>query len=259
MEEMDYTFLRRTVYRYRELFPFASFSALGRSWNGRAMFALRLGDQTDAALWVGGFDGRDRLSPRLLLDFFEKLCRLYAGDGALAGIRIRPLFEEKGVTILPCASPDGLAENRAGNAHGVNLAENYKPHWVERKRLTQGLNDEALFAGGVPESEPETRALLNACRRCRFRHMLVLGQGANTLAAYAPDCPRQEAEMMRKVFCAVGGFAAVPPSFSPGLTCGAAEQFEAEFHRPAFSLAIDGADPDAGSKLEEALVLSCLM
>ena len=41
-EPMDYTLLRRRVYRCRELFPFAGFSAVGRSWNGRALFALRL-------------------------------------------------------------------------------------------------------------------------------------------------------------------------------------------------------------------------
>lgn len=255
-EAMDYTLLRRRVYRCRELFPFAGFSAVGRSWNGRALFALRLGEPTDAVLMLGGFDGRDDLTPRLLLNFFEKLCRRYAEDAALADIRIRSLLADRGVTILPCVNPDGLAQKQTGNAHGVNLAENFKPHWAERRRLTQ--DDENLFAGSVPESEPETRALLGACRRGDFRHMLVLGRGDNTVSAYAPDSPHQTAQLMQKVFCAVGGLTAQPPCFSPGRFCGAAEQFEAEFGRPAFCWGLNEADGAAAAR-EEALILSCLM
>lgn len=257
-ETLDYTELRRTVYRYREQFPFAAFSAVGRSWNGRALFSLKLGDPNDAVILLGGFDGRDSLTPRLLLRFFEKLCRHYEDDAMLSGIRIRSVFQEKGVVILPCVNPDGLDQKQTGNAHGVNLAENFKPHWNERKRLIQA-DDDTLFAGSVPESEPETRALLYACRRTPLRHMMVLGQGQNTVAAYAPDCPQQKAEMMRNVFCAVGGFSAEPSVFSPGYGCGAAEQFVAEFHKPAFVLSVSGSLADAEAKAEETLILSCLL
>ncbi len=257
-EPMDYTLLRRSVYRCREQFPFAEFSALGRSWNGRALFALKLGDPTDAVLMLGGFDGRDELTPRLLLRFFEALCRRYAADSELCGIRIRSLFRDRGVTILPCVNPDGLEQRQTVNAHGVNLAENFKPRWSRRKQL--GPPDEQeLFAGTAPESEPETRALLNACRRGKFRHMMVLGQGANTLTAYASEDPQQQAQLMQKVFCAAGGLTAQPPLFLPGSACGAAEQFEAEFHRPAFYLGMKEPAFSAEAALTEILVLSCLM
>ena len=88
---------------------------------------------------------------------------------------------------------------------------------------------------------------------------MVLEQGQNTVAAYTPDCPQQKAEMMRNVFCAVGGFSAEPPVFSPGYGCGAAEQFVAEFHKPAFVLGVSGSLADAEAKAEETLILSCLL
>ena len=255
---MDYTSLRRAVYRCREQFPFAEYTALARSWNGRALFLLKLGNQADPVLFLGGFDGTDRHSPRLLLRFFEKLCRSFEAGGRLSGIRIRSVLQEKGVMILPCVNPDGLALGQTVNAHGVNLSENYKPFWEQRKRLTLP-SDDALFAGKTPECEPETRAVLRACRRYPFRYMIVMGPGQNAVTAYAPDCPEQKAEMMQKVLCAAGGFEARPPRATPGAYCGAAEQFEAEFRRPAFWFGLKEAGPEAEKRWEEALVLACLM
>ncbi len=258
----DYTQLRQTVYRYREAFPFADFSALSRSWNGRALFSLRLGNPNDPVLFLGGFDGRDTLSPQLLLNFFEKLCRSYAENTALSGIHIGSVFRDRGVMILPCVNPDGLESRQCVNAHEVNLSENYKPLWYERKHLLQSFDSSRkalFFSGKVPESEPETRAILRACRHRSFRHIMVLKNGNGTVTASSPKSPEQKAEMMQKVLCSTSGLAAEPLSFAPGSYCGIAEQFAEEFCRPAFCIAVQGEPESAQKILEETLVLSCIM
>ncbi|HBL40983.1 MAG TPA: hypothetical protein DDY98_05195 [Ruminococcaceae bacterium] len=258
---LDYTLLRRTVYRLRDEFPFAEFSALSRSWNNRALFSLRLGNTDDPVLLLGGFDGLDTLSPQVLLSFFEKMCKSYVENTSLSGIRIRSILQTRGVMILPCVNPDGLESKQNTNAHGVNLAENYKPHWHERKHLVPLSDDarEPLFAGKVPESEPETRAILRACRHRAFRHIMVLREGDDALCVSSPKLPEQRAEMMQKVLCSTSGLPAEPPCFSPGRYCGIAEQFSEEFNRPAFCLSFCGTKESVYRQLEETLVLSCIM
>ena len=104
----DYAQLRRTVYDYKERYPFASYCVCARSWSGRALFSLSLGNRQSSALFVAGIKGGDVTSVRVLLRFFEQLCSCVEEKTEVAGIRIGEVFKEKGVVIVPCVNPDGM-------------------------------------------------------------------------------------------------------------------------------------------------------
>lgn len=282
----DYAQLRRTVYDYKERYPFAGYGVCARTWSGRAIFNLTLGNRQQPALFVAGIRGNDVAGVRVLLRFFEKLCSCVEKKSEVEGIRISEVLKEKGIIIVPCVNPDGMeitlrgavaAGSYAGlvervcadtsvwraNARGVDLNLNFSSEYKESKKAAQGCGYTSpgpyFYAGKVAESEPETRAVTRLCRSREVRHALVL-EGGND-GVYAPSCEEgaERAEMMTRILSLSSGLKRVSESPGPLEKNGFAEWFVKNNQKPAFVLNAKGSYEELYSKLEEMLVLSIIM
>jgi murein peptide amidase A len=116
---------------------------VGRSVEGRAIRATRIGDGPRAMVIVGCVHGDE--------------C---AGRSVIR--RLRAATPPAGVTLwlVELANPDGTTADTRQNAHGVDLNRNFPYRW---RRLPRGT----FYSGPRPLSEPESRALYAFLRRTR--------------------------------------------------------------------------------------------
>jgi len=180
----------------------SSSQAIGESVLGRPIMLLSFGKASRRVLIVGGLHG-DEYGADVAEAFATYLARHPAAI---------PNGTE--VDIVPSANPDGVAEDRRGNAHHVNLNRNFPAYnW-------RPMMGPRTTSGPHPASEPETRAIIRqleagyACvislhssggvvdfdgpgglplaeriaRASRFRvlHLAVLGAYPGSLGSYAP-------------------------------------------------------------------------
>ncbi len=286
VQNFNYAQLRRTVYEYKEKYPFAVYCVCARSWSGRAIFSLSLGNRQSPAVIVAGIKGGDVTGTRVLLCLFERLCQCVEGKKEIAGIKIGEVFKEKGVVIVPCVNPDGMEISQSGavaagsyaglvervcadtsvwraNARGVDLNLNFSSGFSCSKKAAESCGYTApgpyFYAGKVPESEPETRALSRLCKSRDVRHTLTLESGAEYI--YAPVCDEwtERAEMMTRILELSSGTKRLKEQPGPLARHGFADWFVNRYKRPAFVLNADSSSQELYSKLEEMLVLSIIM
>jgi protein MpaA len=116
------------------------FETIGRSSEGRPIFARRFGGPTPPVLVFGGIHGDEPSSVEVLLDLIPRL------GGA-------PVW------LVPAANPDGLARGAKNSARGVDLNRNFPA------RSWTAAHAEGYFPGTAPLSEPETLALAELVAR----------------------------------------------------------------------------------------------
>ena len=123
---------------------------IGRSSQGRPIYAAEFGSGGDLTLIVSGFHGNEKASVGVTLE----LCRWLA--------RWKSPTPGQRVVVVPVVNPDGFEAHRRENARGVDLNRNFP---------TMNWGDETLRPSDDPGpaegSEPETRAILNLVRRER--------------------------------------------------------------------------------------------
>lgn len=282
----NYAVLRRKIYECKEKYPFAGYSVCARSWSGRALFSLSLGNGKDPALYMAGVRSGNTAGTRVLLRLFERLCDCVDRRSEVAGIRINEVLCEKGVIIIPCVNPDGMevvssgaiaAGSYAGlvervcsdtaswqaNARGVDLELNFSDGFAQTKKIAEGCGYTApgpyFYAGKVPESEPESRALVRMCRSRDIRHSVILRSGADCL--YTPDvsCGTERVEMMCRILELSSGLGRLREGPGPLDKSSFAEWFVSTYDRPAFVLNTRDSFEDLYARIEEALVLSLVM
>ena len=281
-----YAVLRRKIYECKEKYPFAGYSVCARSWSGRALFTLSLGNTKEPALYIAGVRSGNTAGTQVLLRFFERLCECVDTRGELAGIRINDVLKEKGVVIIPCVNPDGMeivssgavaAGSYAGlvervcadtaswraNARGVDLELNFSDGFTQTKRIAEGCGYTApgpyFYVGKVPESEPESRALVRMCRSRDIRHSVILRSGPDCLYTPAPVNGTERVEMMCRILelsSRLGRLRDTPGSLD---TSSFAQWFVNTYSRPAFIMSARDPFEELYARTEEALVLSLVM
>ncbi len=285
-EGFGYAVLRRKIYELKERYPFAGYSVCARSWSGRALFTLSLGNTREPALYIAGMRSGSVAGTQVLLRLFERLCECVDTRSEVAGIKLHDVLCEKGVIIIPCVNPDGMeivssgavaAGSYAGlvervctdtslwqaNSRGVDLELNFSHGFTQTKKIAESCGYTApgarFYAGKVPDSEPETRALVRLCRSRDIRHCVILRHGEDTLYTPTVVSGAERVEMMCRILelsSDIKRSVDLPGALQKN---GFAEWFVSSYQRPSF--VIDSVDSykDLYSKIEEAMVLSMVM
>jgi predicted deacylase len=141
-----------------------SSKVIGRSVQGRAIRAYRLGDPTSPvkAVVLGSIHGDET-----------------AGIRVTEGIRRGQPVHEVDLWVIPTVNPDGVARGTRQNVHGVDLNRNFPYHWG---RLTG-----KYYSGPRALSEPESRALKAFLDKVRPRFMVSFHQPLNGVGSDRKD------------------------------------------------------------------------
>ena len=296
---MDYGAVRRLCAalcgRYRCLRPMT----IGHSLLGRELPALLLSPedgkpQPQRVLLAAAFHGQEWLTALCALRLCEELCKALTADLPLCGISLSAALQGRQVWIVPMVNPDGVeiaryGSRRAGeyasfvhtaggdvcglwqaNARGVDINHNFNAGWEEMQVLAQKNGKIApgprQYSGSLPESEPETRAVTDLCRRYAFRHVVALhSQGEEIYWRYGEHTPPQSV-IMARVLGAASGYRVADPA---GMAShgGFKDWFISCYHRPGFTIELgEGENPlpvegfeELYAKAREMLVLSMLL
>ena len=292
--EYDYITRNKIMEELCKKYPFIKKSIIGKSCLGHDIKALKIGSTQGYCLITAAFHGSERITATVLLMFIENLCRAIAEDGIIAGLKARRALVGRGVIFVPCVNPDGCdisllgtkaAGNRAAeiaklckndcthwnsNLRGVDINHNFNAGWEELRKLEResGIYGPAptRFGGFAPESEPETKALTELCRRIEMRHVIALhSQGEVIYWSYgAKKIPR--ARKMAEIMATSSGYALDVPI---GLAAGGGfkDWFITEFSRPGFTVELGlGENPlpiedteKIYNRVEEMLMLCAIM
>ena len=252
-------YLRKLV-NLKKTFPFLKLGSIGRSVQGRKIYALFLGNMHSPTLFAGAFHPLEWLTESLLVRFSEELCK-----NILVSKELRCAVQKRGIIIVPCTNPDGVelllsrgasaglyksfTDKISGgdyrmwnsNIRGVDLNHNFDAgHDILRKmEAAEGIVGPSLrrYGGRRPNSEPETRALVSLCRSfCVSRVYAFHSQGEEIFYKYGDRVPAG-AESIAQMLSKASGYSLQTQG---GLAShgGFKDWFIKEFNYPAFTIEI---------------------
>lgn len=246
-------------------YDFVRREKVGESVCGRSIDALSVGNGDKRSLWVAAHHGLEWITTLIVLKFFDEICNGYASNASINGVNVRGRLQNRGLTIIPCLNPDGVEIAISGfnavpkaelpikdindsiskvwqsNANGVDLNHNYDAGWAELHKLERKNNivcaAHTRYGGRRPESEPETIAITNFCRKNYFENAIAFhSQGEEIYWNYGENTSK-ESESLAIAFSLLSGYEVSSPE---GLAVGGGfkDWFIEEFNRPAFTIEV---------------------
>lgn len=227
-----YNILTEDIKKLKEKFPDIPVFSIGKSVEGRELFALKAGIGRKKIFLNGAHHGMEWLTAKVLIAFAEEL----AENPPTA----------TSFYIVPMVNPDGVEIAAAGsrwqaNARGVDLNHNYDALWALSKKAEQehGIFQPGptRFGGEYPESEPESRAVADFTRQNDFDAAIALhSQGEVIYYDFCGCVPDGTEEYLNK-FEACSNYRRDTPM---GIASygGYKDWFIKKFKKPAFTIEI---------------------
>lgn len=245
---MEHGAVQERIFQLRGQFPFLQTAVIGQSLLGRSLYALTVGRGEKHILLAGAFHGMEHITADLLLAYLESLCE----DPPPCRVTVVPLVNPDGVAIQQHgwqwagryrgtvkAVSGGDTSRWQANGRGVDLNHNFAADWQDLRRREQaaGINGPAAtrFGGYYPESEPESHALAQLCRREQFSLAVALHtQGEEIYYDFGKNTPCQSLAIAQAMAEASGYAVAEPAGLAVG--GGFKDWFLTAFCRPAFTI-----------------------
>ncbi len=261
--EYDYFQRKGIIEELCRRYSFIKKTVIGRSCAGRDITALKIGATDRYCLITAAFHGSERITSTVLLMYIEELCEAIKNEGYIAGLKMPRALRGRGVIFVPCVNPDGceisllgrkgcgtLADNIAkackndfehwnANLRGVDINHNFDAGWEELRQKEREMGiygpSPTRFGGHKPESEPETLALTELCRKAEIRHVTALhSQGEVIYWSYGKKQPSRSRRMAEIMATSSGYKLDVPTGIAEG--GGFKDWFINEFGRPGFTI-----------------------
>uniref|UniRef100_A0A8C9UQT5 Carboxypeptidase A6 n=1 Tax=Spermophilus dauricus TaxID=99837 RepID=A0A8C9UQT5_SPEDA len=152
--------------------------SIGRSYEGRSLFILKLGRKSQAykrAVWMDcGIHAREWIGPAFCQWFVREALLTYRSDAAM-----RKMLKHLYFYIMPVFNVDGYhfswthdrfwrktrSRNSRFHCRGVDANRNWKVKWCDEGASMHPCED--TYCGPFPESEPEVKAVANFLRKHR--------------------------------------------------------------------------------------------
>jgi g-D-glutamyl-meso-diaminopimelate peptidase len=274
---MGYEELCEATNRLKRKYRSVQCFSIGRSVLGRKIIAYMLGAGGSPVLYVGAHHALEYLTSMALVKFTGALCEAAESGQTLCGSDVRKLLLTHCVYIIPMLNPDGVelhlhGSSTAGalreklgriangdfsqwqaNARGVDLNHNYNAGFKQLRQMEieKGITGPAprQFGGYRPESEPETHALCNLCRRLLFHRVYAFhSQGEEIYWEYGEKTPKNGYRLALALAESCGYTVASPEGLaSHG---GFKDWYICVFSRPGFTVEIGkGKNPLPPSEL----------
>ncbi|MBQ8763276.1 MAG: M14 family metallocarboxypeptidase [Clostridia bacterium] len=260
---MTYENQRKMIFSLKKLYPFLGVNVIGKSLCHRDIFSLTVGKSRNPLIIAAGFHGQEWLTSLLALRFAEIILYSKINKAPIWGIN--PESISRSMVIVPCVNPDGIEiaingfessgrftetgrkiaavseEKWNANARGVDINHNFDAGWNELRRIETDSGilgpSPRRYGGYMPESEPETKALVQLCKKINPRTAIALhSQGEEIFWEYGNKKPPRSEEIA-KIFSAVSGYELVENS---GLAShgGFKDWFIEFFNKPGYTIEI---------------------
>ena len=220
-----------TVYAYDDLTvlmkkiaifyaPDTSVEDIGESHGKRPVYAIHLGKGPKVFLYISGIHGCENVNPNVLLKIIE-----YYAYNDLVPKDYRMIF-------VPVANPDGYEYARLSkkmirnNARGVDINRNFEC---------------ASFKGENPNSEPETKALINLFENYRPNLLIDFHSRGNSVfyhrAAMDEEYNKTNLKIANAIIKETGYSLEKPENENPlGAGGNTVQYFSEKYYKPAITV-----------------------
>ena len=227
---------------YAGMYPeFTKLEVIGKSVEGRAIYALRLGNGKKEILMDGSLHAREHMTTNLLLEMIDSYSLHYLKKTTLGGFNVRQVLDQTSIWFVPMVNPDGVTLVQGGrnavkngalatringstnfsrwkaNVRGVDLNDNFDSGWSVinssiKKPSYMGYRGPRVF------SEPEAVALKNFVEKHDFKSYISYHSAGQVLYWFMFQ---QQAQLARDIqyvnqFSAITGYTVMAPMYKQG-------------------------------------------
>lgn len=204
---IDYTYdiMDRDIQGLKARYPFLEVGVAGKSVLDKNLYYIRLGKGPNQVFYNGAHHALEWITSPLLMKFIEEFSKSYVDGGTTdLGYTPRSIWDTSSIYIIPMVNPDGvdlvldgLQPNNPyykdlikwnngstdfsrvwqANNRGVDLNHNYDAAWELSKKAEAELGitgpGPTRYSGTSPESEPESKAVVNFTKAHNFRLVMA--------------------------------------------------------------------------------------
>jgi g-D-glutamyl-meso-diaminopimelate peptidase len=263
-----YDILRRDLEGLKARYPFLTIGNAGKSVLGRNLYYVKLGTGPNQVFYNGSHHALEWITTPLLMKFIENFAKAYTEGRSIRGYNIGDIWSRSSIYIMPMVNPDGIdlvlnglkrdnpyyndlikwnkgstdfSRNWEANNRGVDLNHNYNAGWELSKQAEASYGvfgpGPTRYSGPSPESEPETKAVVNFTRSHNFRLVLAYHSQGEVIYWQYDGITPPESEKIGNLFSRVSGYAL---SQTSGITSysGYKDWFIQEYRRPGYTIEV---------------------
>ena len=267
---VNYTYevMERDLEGLKARYPFIETGVAGESVLGKKLYYIKLGNGPNQVFYNGSHHALEWITSPLLMKFTEDFSKAYAAGGTIRGYNIRDIWNKSTIYIIPMVNPDGVdlvidglsrdnpyysqliqwnkgstdfSKTWEANIRGVDLNHNYDASWNLSKEAEARYGvygpGPTRYSGPYPESEPESKAVVDFTKSHDFRLVIAYhSQGEVIYWTYLNIVP-PDSRRIGELFSKASGYALAEPT---GITsyAGYKDWFIERFNRPGFTIEV---------------------
>ncbi|WP_226529261.1 M14 family metallocarboxypeptidase [Metabacillus niabensis] len=261
----------RVVYSYNQMvkdideivatYPdLATKKVIGKSVDGRNIYAVKLGKGSTEILINGSHHAREYLTTNIVMEMIDQYAQCYVKNSKIDGYAVRSILDKASIWFVPMVNPDGVTLVQQGhksaknssqvlkinggntdfsawkaNVRGVDLNRQYPAGW-NNIVSNPGKPAPQNYKGPKPLSEPESKAMYDFTNTRNFKTSVSYHSSGEILywhfkqGAERTKRDREIAEMIKSKT----GYALVTPKSNPS-GGGFTDWFISSHLKPAFT------------------------
>lgn len=185
---------------------------IGKSLDGKNIFAVKLGNGKTEVLFNGSAHAREHMTTNLLMKMIDEYAYAFSKNLYFDGFNVREVLNRTTIWFIPMTNPDGVTLVQLGpdslgsnvskkaieinggsknftswkaNARGVDLNRNYPTMWRTVSN-NPGRPSESHYKGPVPLSEPESQTIYKFILSKNFKTLVDYHSSGEVLYARLP-------------------------------------------------------------------------
>lgn len=267
---VDYTYeiMEMDIKGLKARYPFIQYGSAGNSVLNRKLYYLKLGEGPNRIFYNSTHHGLEWITSLLLMKFIENFAKAYSRKKSIREYDIEDIWKRSTLFFIPMVNPDGVdlvlnglhrdnpyyehlikwnrerrnfGEVWQANVRGVDLNHNYDASWnlSKQSEYRYGIYGPRAtrYSGPYPESEPETKAMVEFTRENDFRLVLAFhSQGEVIYWNYNKAAPETALEIAA-MFSKVSGYQ-LDEAAGIASYAGFKDWFIQEFRRPGYTIEV---------------------
>lgn len=254
-KEMEYI-----VHVFSKLYPeLTELVKIGSSVEGRAIYALRIGNGETEILMDASMHGREHMTTNVLLEMIDEYIRAYKEGSKIGEFKVNKILDKVSIWFVPMMNPDGVtlvqtSENVTpytilmnhgssnfnrwkANIKGTDLNRNFDGGWMSSKTSRYPAYKD--YKGKRAFSEPESKALRDFIAKHNFKSYITYHSSGSILYYYhhqKGDQLKRDLSLAKKI-SKVTGYRIMPPTGDTG-SGASADWFIMTYKMPGITMEI---------------------
>ena len=264
---MDYNRLEQNINELANRFKFIEKILLGKSYLGKNINLLKIGNGEHKVIYVGAHHGMEWITSMILMRFAEDFCKGYIFNEKLYKYDPEYILQTRTIYIVPMLNPDGVdfvingisEENPVyarliqmndgsadfstwqANGRGVDLNHNYDADFniLKSIEIERGITEpcSTRYGGEYAESEPEVSALTSFIRlEGDIKLLAALHTQGEVIYWRYKNIHINKAKMLAELISKSSGYELEDPDEEIASYGGCKDWFISVFKRPGFTI-----------------------